>query len=173
MPRSSSGCRGFSLVEALVALAVAAVLTAAITRLVATTRVSAAGIGELTEMSALADTLMARVSSSPSLRAGRTDGRRGAFAWHIDIVPVPFTALARRISEKTPEDRAGTKEAAASGSKPAGLGGSDTRAPAAPPAAPPVAWIAYRVAVVIDAPSGRRYVVDTLRTGPQPEAGER
>jgi prepilin-type N-terminal cleavage/methylation domain-containing protein len=169
MVRSGRSRRGFSLIEALVALAIAAVLTAAVTRLVAATRVNAAGIGELTEMSALADTLMARVASSQSLRAGRTDGRRGAFSWHIDIAAVPFTALARRTSEKKAEDSAGAKNSGAPGKMPAAFGGGDARAPAAPP----IAWIVYSVAVVIEAPSGRRYAVDTLRTGPQQEAGER
>jgi prepilin-type N-terminal cleavage/methylation domain-containing protein len=169
MVRCNRSRRGFSLVEALVALAIAALLTAAVARLVATTRVNAAGIGELTEMSALADTVMARAASSQNLRPGRTDGRRGAFSWHMDIAPVPFTALARRISDKKAEEAAGAKEPGAPGKTPAASGGGDTRAPAAPP----VAWIAYRVAVVIEAPSGRRYAVDTLRTGPQPQAGER
>ena len=69
------------------------------------------------------------------------------------------------------EDAAGAKDAGTSGSAQAAFGSAGgARAQAAPP---PVAWMTYRVAVVIEAPSGRRYAVDTLRTGPQADAGER
>jgi prepilin-type N-terminal cleavage/methylation domain-containing protein len=165
MFRTGNGCRGFSLVEALVALAIAAALTAALTRLVTVTRVNAAAVGELTEMAALGETLLARIPSSQNLQSGRTDGRRGAFAWRIDIGPASFTALARRTSEK----RAPESGASEPRRMPAAFRVGDAPAPVPPP----TKWVAYRVTVVIEAPSGRTYAVDTIRIGPQPEAGDR
>jgi general secretion pathway protein I len=169
MCRAGRARAGFSLVEALVALAIAAALTAVLTRLIVTTRAGAARVGELTEMAALGDTLMARVASSQGLRPGRTGGRRGTFAWYIDIAPVPFTALARRISEKRPSAPVAAEQASGPAKAAAAFGGGDPR-PSLPSQAK---WAAYRVAVVVQAPSGRTYAVDTIRIGPPPENGDR
>jgi type II secretory pathway pseudopilin PulG len=169
MSRAGRASAGFSLIEALVALAIAAALTAVLTRLIITTRAGAARVGELTEMAALGDTLMARVASSQGLRPGRTAGRRGAFVWHVDIAPVPFTALARRISEK----RASAPVVAEQAGAPAKLATAFTGGDAHPPTPPQVKWAAYRVAVVVQASTGRTYAVDTIRIGPPPENGDR
>ncbi|HEX5958029.1 MAG TPA: prepilin-type N-terminal cleavage/methylation domain-containing protein [Hyphomicrobiaceae bacterium] len=169
MPRSDSPCSGFSLVEALVALAIAAVLTAALTRLIVATRVSAARTGEMTEMATLGETLMARVASSQSLRPGRTDGRRGAFAWHINVTPDSFTAVVRRKSEKKVAQSAAAEGGGAFAKAPAAPGASGTGAPAAPVQH----WVTYRVAVVVEAPSGRTYAIDTIRIGLQAETDDR
>jgi prepilin-type N-terminal cleavage/methylation domain-containing protein len=168
MPRTHSGRAGFSLVEALVALAIAAVLTAALTRLIVDTRANAARVGELTEMAALGETLLARVASSAGLRPGRTDGRRGAFAWRIGVAPIPFTAVARvRAEKKAPQPAAAEGPGATAKAAAVPEGGST---PA--PAAPPQRWVTYRVAVVIEAPSGRIYAVDTIRVGLQADTEE-
>ena len=164
MPRSHSRS-GFSLVEALVALAIAALLTATVTRLIVDTRVNAARVGEMTEMAALGETLLARVASSAGLRPGRTDGRRGVFAWRIDVAPIPFAAKARVRAEKKAAEPAPAEggKTNATAKAPALPEGTSTRAPAAPPQH----WVTYRVAVVIEAPSGRTYAVDTIRVGLQ------
>jgi prepilin-type N-terminal cleavage/methylation domain-containing protein len=142
------GTGGFSLAEVLVALAVAAMMAAMLTRFVAGTRMGAAKVGERAEMVALSETLLARVASSQALQRGRTDGQAGIFAWHIDITPASFEARALSVTETAP----------------AGLAG--TAAPDVSPHPVPWSWAAYRVAVVIEAPSGQSHVVDTVRLGP-------
>jgi len=92
------------------------------------------------------------------LKAGRTDGRSGAFAWHIDITPVAFAAQALRVSEKT----AAASDAEGQPSGPPNSGGNAAPAPKRAGGN----WVSYRVAVVIEAPSGQSHAVDTIRLGP-------
>jgi hypothetical protein len=120
-------------------------------------------------MAALGETLMARVASSAGLRPGRTDGRRGAFAWRIDVAPIPFAAVARIRSEKM-----APQPAPAKGSDPAAKASALPASGSIPaPAAPPQHWVTYRVAIVIEAPSGRTYAVDTIRIGLQADSDKR
>lgn len=148
MLRTHSGAAGFSLAEVLVALAIAAMMAAMLTRFVAGTRMGAAKVGERAEMVALGETLLARIASSQALQRGKTDGRAGVFAWRIDIMPASFEARALRVSEPAAAGLSG--KAAPEGSR------------------NPLAWnwAAYRVAVVIQAPSGQTHAVDTVRLGP-------
>jgi prepilin-type N-terminal cleavage/methylation domain-containing protein len=162
VPRHS-GSAGFSLAEVLVALAIAAMMTAMLTRFVAGTRANAAKVAELTEMAALGETLLARITSSQNLKPGRTAGRSDVLAWRIDIMPVSFAAQALRMSEETVTSDS-TKEQA-SGSAPANAG-IDRASVLKGARRAGMNWASYRVAVVIEAPSGQSYAVDTIRLGP-------
>lgn len=144
----SESSAGFSLAEVLIALAIAAMMVAMLTRFVAGTRANAAKVADLTEMAALGETLLARIASSQSLTPGRTDGRRDTFAWRIDITPVTFTAHARRMNEETPATLPNDENAG-------------KRAPRAG-----INWVSHRVAVIVQARSGQSYAVDTIRIGP-------
>jgi prepilin-type N-terminal cleavage/methylation domain-containing protein len=157
MARRYSGTAGFSLVEVLVALAIAALMTAMLTRFVAGTRVNAAKVTEVIEMAALGETLMARTASSQKLAPGRTQGRQDVFAWRIDIAPVSFEATATRVREK---------ESAPAGAEQAG----SVAMPAEPQsiARPAGNWAPYRVAIFIQSSSGQSYAIDTIRLGPGP-----
>jgi len=156
--RRYSRVAGFSLAEVLIALAIAAMMAAILTRFVAGTRANAAKVAELTEMAILGETLLARTASSQSLKAGRTDGRSGAFVWRIDIAPVAFAARALRVSEKS----VAASDAEGQPGGPPNSGGN-----AAPePKRAGGNWVSYHVTVVIEAPSGQSHAVDTIRLGP-------
>jgi prepilin-type N-terminal cleavage/methylation domain-containing protein len=161
--RCSSGSAGFSLIEVLVALAIAAMMTAGLTRFVAGTRANAAKVAERVEMAAFGETLLARVVSSQSLKAARTSGRSISFVWRIDITPAPFTAQAVRMNEKTAVASENAKEQANGLTTVSAGGNAALTAKDASPAS--VDWVAYRVAVVIEAASGQSHVVDTIRIG--------
>ena len=162
---------GFSLAEVLVALAIAAMMTAVLVRFIAGTRVHAARVSEALEMGAVADTLLSRVTSGRDLRPGRTDGRAGSFAWRIDIQPIAFRPIPRRLQKRqqsvadadAPRD---AKTRAAGKPMNADAEESQSRTPAGN-------WFAYRVSVAVEAPSGRKHVADSVRVGPSPEAMQR
>jgi Tfp pilus assembly protein PilV len=188
-----AGSAGFSLAEALVALAVAAMLAAMLTRFVANTRAGAARVSQSIEMAALADTLLARTPSSQALKPARSEGREGGYAWRIDIAPVTFTARATRLSETpsaAPSRQAGGRQAGADsggGARGAaagfslGQGGGDPASGTGPaqgigasaqPASPAgVRWLPRRVAVFIEAPSGQSHAIETIRLGPADASG--
>jgi prepilin-type N-terminal cleavage/methylation domain-containing protein len=164
MVRRLSGSAGFSLTEALVALAIAAMMAAILTRFVAGTRANAARVAERAEMTVLAETLLARVASSHNVTPGRTSGQSTGFAWRIDITPAPFTAQVLSMSEKPAPGSAGAWEPA-NGQADAKAGSMAALASAPLPRAG-IHWVSYRVAVAIEAPSGQSYVIDTIRMGP-------
>ena len=158
--RKHSRTSGFSLVEALVALAIAALLAVALTRFYGNTRANAARIGEVLQMTTLSETLISRLSSTQNIKAGLTAGRSGIFGWRILITPVGYTAVAREISEPiqtAPDQTTGLKMM----SQPAPAGAPQPTTPI-----PKVEWIPYRVAVIVEAPSGRKHATDTIRIGP-------
>jgi type II secretory pathway pseudopilin PulG len=147
---------GFSLAEALVALAIAAVLAVALTRLVSNTRANAGKIRELVEMMTLSDSLLEQTTSQ---QPGITQGRTGRFAWRVAIVPMAFNAVARRVNEKVLAV-ADQHQSKASGSTSDSSSSKPTPAPEQAPSKIP-----FRVNVLVESPSGRRYAADTIRIG--------
>ena len=101
MRRRRSGAAGFSLTEALVALAIAAFMAAVLTRFVSGTRVNAFKVREEVAMDILGDSLLERLTAR-DLEPGRTNGHSGVLRWRIDIAPIPYTARARAISVAKP-----------------------------------------------------------------------
>jgi type II secretory pathway pseudopilin PulG len=149
---------GFSLAEALVAIAIAAVLAAVLTRFVSTTRLNALNVREVVAMDILSNSLIEH-SPAQNRQPGRTDGRTGNFWWRMEVAPVSFFARARFVKqkEKTPANP--------------GQGGALglTLTPDAtqnePQPVRAVTWVPYRVTAIVTAPSGRKYEVDTIRIG--------
>jgi prepilin-type N-terminal cleavage/methylation domain-containing protein len=152
---------GFSLAESLVALAIAALLAAALTRFVSNTRMNAGKVDELIEMMALGDSLLEHVSQKTP---ETSDGRAGRFTWHIDVVPMAISAVSRKLAPKK------NPAAGQSGPTTAGLAtaestsGSDNSImePATAPPQDPVKWMPVHVTILVKSQSGRKYVTDTV-----------
>jgi prepilin-type N-terminal cleavage/methylation domain-containing protein len=170
--RTHSRTSGFSLAEVLVALAIAAMVAAMLVRFVGSTRVNAARVGEALEATMMAETLLARIASGQDLQRGRTDGRTGDFLWRIEIQPIAFTAVARRVHERS---SAAPAEADAGRAATSATGRSTRQFAenAGLEAGPAINWTPYRVVVAVVAPSGRKHVADTVRLGPAQEAAQR
>ena len=188
MLRRREAQAGFSLIEALVALAIAAFLAAMLTRFMSGTRATAYLVREEVAMDVLSDGLLERVVAR-DLQPGRTDGRTGSLRWHIDIAPIAFYAQARSIAEKKPRTaqtglpgQAGQTSPLGQAAVPgqAGFGGpagqlgqtpglssSDKEGQTAAQARPAARWNAYHVTAFINSPSGRSRSIDTLRIAQQ------
>jgi hypothetical protein len=186
--RGRNEAAGFSLAEALVALAIAAFLAAVLTRFVSGTRWNALKVREEVEMEIMSDDLLERFVAR-ELQPGRTNGRSGALRWQIDIAPITFYARARSVSEKKPTTAGGgqpsalgltavannSNEASASagGGQASALGlaavsnNPDKQLQAVAQAQPAVTWNPYHVTAVINPPSGRSHAIDTIRIAPQ------
>jgi Tfp pilus assembly protein PilV len=151
--RVSRSRAGFSLAEALVALVVAAMLATTITKFVISTRNNAVRVREAVEMSALSDSLLANIQPE-NLNPGTSSGRKGPFAWHIDVTAISYTAFGLRMNENKV---AQTGLTGAANTEPAG---SNT-----PAGTHQVIYngVPFHIALVISAPSGRKYRVDTMR----------
>jgi prepilin-type N-terminal cleavage/methylation domain-containing protein len=128
--------RGFSLAEVLVALAVAAMMAALLTRFVAGTRFHAAQVRERVELWTFSQSILDGLPTT--LSPGTSSGQIGAYRWRTEISPITPDAVApteARSAQSTLED---------------------TAAASTP-------WVLYRVKVQIEAPSGRQYAADTIR----------
>src|SRR6516162_7008810 len=82
---------GFSLVEVLAALAIAAALSAALMHTFSNTRHSANRMRELIDMMTLVDNIAAQINSE-KIRAGRIDGNDRGFIWRSEIELTAYTA---------------------------------------------------------------------------------
>lgn len=181
MPRERDTTGGFSLTEALVALAIAAFLAAVLTRFMSGTRINAFKVREEVAINVLSDSLLERLVAH-DLQPGRTDGRSGSLRWHIDVAPIAYYANARSVAEKrrpasqaTPFGQAGPMGQSSTGQSTA-LGQSNPLGQSTPggqtgqlgltagaPAKPAAVWSAYHVIAVIRSPSGRSHEIDTIR----------
>jgi prepilin-type N-terminal cleavage/methylation domain-containing protein len=169
MPPGLNRSAGFSLVEVLVALTIAVLLTAVLTRVISNTRMNASKIRELVQMMTLSDSVLEKVSrQSPET----TSGRSGPLAWHIQVSPMAMSAVAHIVNIKTPT--ADQSVAKASGATLPAMSAPDTESSDNGPAsangsasAPkdPVQWIPLHVTIVVESSSGRKYVTDTASIG--------
>jgi type II secretory pathway pseudopilin PulG len=158
-PRRSSTA-GFSLAEALVALAIAALLVAVLTRFVSSTRANALQIREGLALDMLGESLLERLGVQ-QLQPGTTNGRSGTLFWHIDVAPMVFYAHATSLGEKK-------RSPAATAPGPAlGLAAQTTLAPQTTEMSdkqgPRIVWNPFHVKAAIRRPSGRTYEIDTIR----------
>src|SRR5262249_52970281 len=133
--------------------AVAAVLVTKLTEFVISTRNNAVRVREAVEMSALSESLLANLRPE-NLNPGSSSGRKGRFAWHIDVTAISFTASGLRMNENNVAQASWT--------------GAANMAPArsnTPAGENQVAYIGvpFHIALVISAPSDRKYRVDTMR----------
>ena len=158
-----SATAGFSLVEVLVALAIAALLAAVLTRFVSGTRLNALKVREQVAIDNLSDSLLEQVGAR-ELEPGRTDGRIGALQWRLEISPVPVDARAISMSEK----KSNPSDTRQSSVTPLSAISNDPNTQSATSQPKPLmTWKAYRLAVVISAPSGRSHAIETIKILPQ------
>jgi type II secretory pathway pseudopilin PulG len=157
-----SGTAGFSLVEALVALAIAAFLVAVLTRFVSNIRANALQIREHLALNMLGEGLLERLGVT-QLQPGRTNGRSGALFWHIDVSPIVFYAHATSMGEK----KRGPVATAPGQAPVMGLTALTTPAPQTTqtPDTQPLrgVWNPYHIQATISRPSGQTYEIDTIR----------
>jgi len=84
----SNGTRGFTLIEALVALAIVASVLGSIGGVIATTVKGTRGIDQRLELSGIAETLVAALPARTLLKPGRQSGELAGHRWRIDVSPM-------------------------------------------------------------------------------------
>jgi type II secretory pathway pseudopilin PulG len=149
---------GFSLPEALVALAVATLMVAVLARFVVEVRTNAREVRQQVFMDILGTELLERYSGS-DLKPGRIDGRSGPLAWQIHVTPITYSARAQSLSQEP-------MRSAPPPPPPSGFSLARNASPDAKPQ-PKTIWNPYHVTVTIVSPSGRRYAIDTVRIAKQ------
>jgi prepilin-type N-terminal cleavage/methylation domain-containing protein len=151
---------GFSLVEVLAALAIAAALSAALVHTFSNTRYNAGRIRELIDMMTLGDNLLAQINAE-KIQAARIDGHDGRFIWSLDVNPASYAATVIQYSENVQPDQttkpSTSKEVEQQGQSGTEIGKSNNEAAQK--------WSVYRIRIGVQAPSGRRHVVETFRIG--------
>jgi prepilin-type N-terminal cleavage/methylation domain-containing protein len=172
---------GFSLLEVLVALTIAAILAVVLTRFASNTRSNANRIRELVTMMSLATYLM---EQTPQEGAATSDGRTAGFVWHLAKQRMAYIAVAQKLLPRetgpgtnavaAPRIATGSPMNAQSGTTPTTTGSSAPAARLPPPTdTGPPPWMPVRVTIIIDAPSGRRYTADTIRLENAADENER
>jgi general secretion pathway protein I len=84
----SDGTRGFTLIEALVALAIVAAVLGSIGGVIATSVKGTRGIDQRLELSGTAESLLAALPARTLLKPGRQSGELAGHRWRIDVSPM-------------------------------------------------------------------------------------
>jgi general secretion pathway protein I len=84
----SNGIAGFTLIEALVALAIVAAVLGSIGAVIATTVKGTRGIDQRLALGGTAETLLAALPSRTLLKPGRQSGELAGHRWRIDVSPM-------------------------------------------------------------------------------------
>jgi general secretion pathway protein I len=84
----SDGERGFTLIEALVALAIIAAVLGAIGSVIGTSVRGTRAIDQKLALSGAAETVLAALPPRNALRIGRQSGEVGGHRWRIDVAPI-------------------------------------------------------------------------------------
>lgn len=84
----SDGVAGFTLIEALVALAIVAVVLSSIGAVIATTVKGTRAIDQRLALSGTAETLLAALPARNLLKPGRQSGELAGHRWRIDVAPM-------------------------------------------------------------------------------------
>jgi general secretion pathway protein I len=84
----SDGIRGFTLIEALVALAIVAAVLGSIGGVIATSVKGTRGIDQRLELSGTAESLLAALPARTLLKPGRQSGELAGQRWRIDVSPM-------------------------------------------------------------------------------------
>ncbi len=159
--RRAKGTAGFSLVEVLVAVAIAAALSTVLVRFIGNARTNAASIEDRLNMAILSGNLLEELPIQ-KIRAGRIDGHTGRFLWRIDIVPVGFGVRALKMSTANKPKKKDDQAA-----NPLGISAPIAAAPspAATKANFEAKWVPFRVAVYVQSAAGRSYRIETIKIG--------
>jgi general secretion pathway protein I len=88
----SDGTAGFTLIEALVALAIIAVVLASIGTVIATTVKATRSIDQHLALTGAAETLLAELPARNLLKPGRQSGELAGYSWRIDVAPMNLAA---------------------------------------------------------------------------------
>jgi general secretion pathway protein I len=92
-PKScSDGERGFTLIEALVALAIVAAVLAPIGMVIGATVRATRAIDQRLALSGAAETLLANLPPRNALKVGRQTGELAGYRWRIDVGPINAAA---------------------------------------------------------------------------------
>ncbi|MBR0709309.1 type IV pilus modification PilV family protein [Bradyrhizobium liaoningense] len=89
--RSCSDAAGFTLIEALVALAIIAVVLGTIGSVIATTTKATRAIDQRLVLAGTAETLLANLSARSLLKPGRQSGELAGSRWRVDVTPMSVT----------------------------------------------------------------------------------
>lgn len=154
--RRNAGSRGFVLLEALVAVAVAALLMGLLLRSFSLTWSSVRLVREDAEAMLVGRSLMAEHGARERLAAGRDSGNMGGYAWTLEIAQVP-TPPAGGADAQTPQPAAAKVQAGGSGS-------ADQPGQAAQERAARN-WTLYDLNLELVTPTGRRLTLETFRLG--------
>jgi general secretion pathway protein I len=84
----SDGTRGFTLIEALVALAIVAAVLGSIGTVIATSVKGTRGIDQRIQLSGTAESLLATLPARTLLKPGRQSGELAGHRWRIDVAPM-------------------------------------------------------------------------------------
>jgi general secretion pathway protein I len=100
----SDGAAGFTLIEALVALAIVAAVLGSIGAVIATTVKGTRGIDQRLALGGTAETLLAALPARTLLKPGRQTGETAGHRWRIDVAPmnVPVGSEAPQIERFVP-----------------------------------------------------------------------
>jgi len=107
----SRGIAGFTLIEALVALAIIAAVLSSIGAVIATTVKGTRSIDQRLALTGAAETLLAALPARNLLKPGRQSGELAGHRWQIDVAPLnvavqevtsPFVPLAVNMRLQAP-----------------------------------------------------------------------
>jgi general secretion pathway protein I len=93
----SDGTRGFTLIEALVALAIIAAVLSSIGAVIGTTVKGTRSIDQRLALTGAAETLLAALPARNLLQPGRQTGELAGHRWRIDVAPLNLAA--REVAE--------------------------------------------------------------------------
>jgi len=89
----SDGEAGFTLIEALVALAIVAAVLASIGTVIATTVKGTRSIDQRLALTGTAETLLASIPARDLLKPGRQSGVLAGHRWRIDVAPMRLSEI--------------------------------------------------------------------------------
>jgi general secretion pathway protein I len=96
----SDGIAGFTLIEALVALAIVAAVLASIGAVIATTVKGTRSIDQRLALIGAAETMLAALPARNLLKPGSQSGELAGHRWRIDIAPLNMAV--REVSQTSP-----------------------------------------------------------------------